>query len=73
MSGIYRIVTDGAAPDGLQIADERGHLLWNILNAFDVQVHRIDHAVDKLTTDRAHSGRAATSTRASAAHRGSCC
>ena len=67
MSGIYHIVGDGTAPDGFQIAVERGHLLWGILNAFDTQVRRIDHAVDKLTTDRAHSGRAATSTRASTA------
>ncbi len=51
VSEAFRIVADGAAPDGFQLADEREHLLWGIVNAFDAQVRRLDRTVDKLTPD----------------------
>ena len=51
VSEAFRIVADGAAPDGFQIADEREHLLWGIVNAFDAQVRRLDRAVDRLTPE----------------------
>jgi len=51
VSEAFRIVADGAAPDGFQIADEREHLLWGIVNAFDAQVRRLDRSVDKLTPE----------------------
>ncbi len=31
----FRILAEGAAPDGLQLADERESLLWGVVNAFD--------------------------------------
>ena len=49
VSTAFRIIADGAAPDGLQLADERESLLWGIVNAFDAQVRRLDRSVDKLT------------------------
>ena len=51
MSEAFRIVAEGAAPDGFQIADEREHLLWGIVNAFDAQVRRLDRSIDKLTPE----------------------
>ena len=47
----FRIIAEGVAPDGFQIADEREHLLWGIVNAFDAQVRRLDRGVDKLTPE----------------------
>jgi len=44
----FRIIAEGVAPDGFQLADEREHLLWGIVNAFDAQVRRLDRAVDRL-------------------------
>ena len=49
VSAAFRIIADGAAPDGFQIADERESLLWGIVNAFDAQVRRLDRSADKLT------------------------
>ena len=49
VSAAFRIIADGVAPDGFQIADERESLLWGIVNAFDAQVRRLDRSVDKLT------------------------
>ena len=51
VSEAFRVVADDAAPDGFQIADEREHLLWGIVNAFDAQVRRLDRAVDRLTPE----------------------
>ena len=45
----FRIIAEGAAPDGFQIADERESLLWGIVNCFDAQVRRLDRSVDRLT------------------------
>ena len=47
----FRILAQGVAPDGFQIADERESLLWGIVNAFDAQVRRLDRGVDKLTPE----------------------
>ena len=33
----FRILAESVAPDGFQLADEREHLLWGIVNAFDAQ------------------------------------
>ena len=51
VSEAFRILSTGAAPDGFQIADEREHLLWGIVNAFDAQVRRLDRSVDKITPE----------------------
>ena len=40
----FRIIAEGAAPDGFQIADERESLLWGIVNTFDAQVRRLDRS-----------------------------
>ena len=37
-----------AAPDGTQLADERGNLLWGFVNALDAQAQRLDRAADRL-------------------------
>ena len=37
-----------AAPDGTQLADERGNLLWGFVNTLDAQTQRLDRAADKL-------------------------
>ncbi len=44
----FRILADGVAPDGTQLADEREHLLWGVVNAFDAQVRRLDRVTDRL-------------------------
>ena len=49
VSDAFRILAEGVAPDGWQIADERESLLWGIVNAFDAQVRRLDRSVDRLT------------------------
>ena len=51
VSEAFRILSTGAAPDGFQLADEREHLLWGIVNAFDAQVRRLDRNIDKLTPE----------------------
>ena len=48
VSEAFRILAENVAPDGFQIADEREHLLWGIVNAFDAQVRRLDRSVDRL-------------------------
>ncbi len=47
----FRILADGVAPDGFQLADEREGLLWGVVNAFDAQVRRLDRGVDKLAPE----------------------
>ena len=44
----FRIMAEGVAPDGFQIADERESLLWGIVNCFDAQTRRLDRAADRL-------------------------
>ena len=44
----FRVLAEGIAPDGVQLADERESLLWGIVNAFDAQVRRLDRSVDRL-------------------------
>ena len=51
VSEAFRIVAEGVAPDGFQLADEREHLLWGIVNAFDAQVRRLDRSVDRLAPE----------------------
>ena len=50
-SEAFRIVAEGVAPDGFQLADEREHLLWGIVNAFDAQLRRLDRSIDRLTPE----------------------
>ena len=45
----FRLLAEDATPDGFQLADEREHLLWGIVNAFHAQVRRLDRRVDNLT------------------------
>ena len=47
----FRILRDGVAPDGLQLADERESMLWGFVNMLDSQTQRLDRAADKLTPD----------------------
>ena len=54
----FRIIAEGAAPDGFQIADERESLLWGIVNTFDAQVRRLDRNVDRLTPEMRDLGNA---------------
>ncbi len=51
VSEAFRIIAEGAAPDGFQLADEREHLLWGIVNAFDAQARRLDRSVDRLSPE----------------------
>ena len=51
LSEAFRIIAEGIAPDGFQLADERESLLWGIVNAFDAQVRRLDRGVDKLSPE----------------------
>ncbi len=44
----FRIIAQGACPDGLQLADERESLLWGFVNMLDAQTQRLDRAADKL-------------------------
>ena len=44
----FRILSQGVAPDGFQIADERESLLWGFVNMLDAQTRRLDRAADKL-------------------------
>ena len=43
-----RILSQGAAPDGFQLADERESLLWGFVNMLDAQTNRLDRAADRL-------------------------
>ncbi len=47
----FRILAQGACPDGLQLADERESLLWGFVNMLDAQTQRLDRAADKLGPD----------------------
>ena len=47
----FRILAEGVAPDGFQLADERESLLWGLVNTFDAQVRRLDRSVDKLSPE----------------------
>ncbi len=51
VSEAFRILAEGVAPDGFQLADESEHLLWGIVNAFDAQVRRLDRSVDRLSPE----------------------
>ena len=44
----FRIMAEGVAPDGTQLADERENLLWGFVNMLDAQVRRLDCATDRL-------------------------
>ena len=44
----FRIIAEGACPDGFQLADERESLLWGFVNMLDSQTQRLDRAADKL-------------------------
>ena len=47
----FRILAQGVAPDGFQLADERESLLWGFVNMLDSQTQRLDRAADKLMPD----------------------
>ncbi len=47
----FRILCQGVAPDGFQLADERESLLWGFVNMLDSQTQRLDRAADKLMPD----------------------
>ncbi len=38
-------------PTASQLADERKHILWGIVNAFDAQVRRLGRGIDRLTSE----------------------
>ena len=44
----FRVLSQGACPDGTQLADERESLLWGFVNMLDSQTRRLDRAADKL-------------------------
>ncbi|MYH37046.1 MAG: DUF2493 domain-containing protein [Rhodospirillaceae bacterium] len=48
VSEAFRILAEGVAPDGTQLADERESLLWGFVNMLDSQTNRLDRAADKL-------------------------
>ena len=47
----FRILSEGVAPDGYQMADERESLLWGFVNMLDAQTNRLDRAADRLMPD----------------------
>ena len=47
----FRILADGVAPVGFQLADERESLLWGFVNTLDAQVRRLDRSVDRLAPE----------------------
>ena len=51
VSEAFRILAQGVAPDGFQLADERESLLWGFVNMLDAQTQRLDRAADKLLPD----------------------
>ena len=51
VSEAFRIIAEGVAPDGFQLADERESLLWGFVNTFDAQVRRLDRGVDRLAPE----------------------
>ncbi len=48
VSEAFRVLAEGVAPDGFQLADERESLLWGFVNCLDAQVRRLDRGVDRL-------------------------
>ena len=48
VSESFRILSQGVAPDGFQLADERESLLWGFVNMLDAQTQRLDREADKL-------------------------
>ena len=44
----FRILSQGVAPDGFQLADERESLLWGFVNTLDAQTQRLDREADRL-------------------------
>ena len=51
VSEAFRILADGVAPDGFQLADERESMLWGFVNCLDAQVRRLDRSVDRLAPE----------------------
>ena len=51
VSEAFRIMAQGIAPDGFQLADERESLLWGFVNMLDAQTQRLDRAADRLLPD----------------------
>ena len=51
VSEAFRILAQGVAPDGYQMADERESLLWGFVNMLHAQTQRLDRAVDKLSPE----------------------
>ena len=51
LSEAIRIMVEGIAVDGTQMADEREALLWSIVNCFHAQIGRLDRAVDRITPE----------------------
>ena len=47
----FRILAEGVAPDGTQLADERESMLWGFVNMLDAQVRRLDRSVDRLAPE----------------------
>ena len=47
----FRILAEGACPDGTQLADERESLLWGFVNMLHAQTQRLDRGVDKLAPE----------------------
>ena len=47
----FRILAEGVAPDGFQLADERESLLWGFVNCLDAQTRRLDRAADRLVPE----------------------
>ncbi len=47
----FRILAEGVAPEGVQMADERESLLWGFVNMLHAQTQRLDRAADKLMPD----------------------
>ena len=51
VSEAFRIVAEGVAPDGFQLADERESLLWGFVHMLDAQVRRLDRSIDRLSPE----------------------
>ena len=51
VSEAFRILAEGVAPDGFQLADERESLMWGFVNMLDAQTNRLDRAADRLLPD----------------------
>ena len=51
MSEAIRVMIDGIAVDGTQMADEREPLMWGLVNMLHSQVNRLDRAVDRIVPE----------------------